>query len=167
MVRILFIAVLFGGVAGCGLNVPLFERSAPPGVPAVAPSEDTVRPRARPTGGADRPTTGAVTVEALDTTSEAEKEAAQAAGSGGTVLGRTVASLGAPSEPGFWLKTPLVSAPAKGRVVYAKTGESAQVDLIPIDGPRTGGSRLSLPAMRLLGAPLTGLPELEVYRLPG
>ena len=35
--------------------------------------------------------------------------------------------------------------------------------LIPIEGPATGGSRISLSAMRLIGAPLTDLPTLEVY----
>ncbi|MHA6345602.1 hypothetical protein ACXYMW_08830, partial [Roseivivax sp. CAU 1761] len=64
---------------------------------------------------------------------------------------------------GFWLETPLVSAETKGRVVYPQTGKSAQVDLIPIGGAATAGSRISLAAMRLIEAPLTDLPTVEVF----
>jgi len=77
-------------------------------------------------------------------------------------LGTTTASLGDPNEAGFWLKTPLVSAPQPGRVVYVATGRSVQVQLIP-SGTPGGGSQISIAAMRLLEAPLTGLPELVVY----
>lgn len=109
------------------------------------------------------------TVDQFDTTTSAQKAeaVAEAAAGGGTELGMTIASLGAASEPGFWLKTPLVSAPAKGRVTYPATGKSVQVDLIPIDGPKTAGSRMSLAAMRLIDAPFTGLPEVQVFRTGG
>ncbi|SMO42819.1 hypothetical protein SAMN06265173_102173 [Thalassovita litoralis] len=80
------------------------------------------------------------------------------------LLGVTVASLGDPSRGGIWIETPLVSTPAKGRVTYVKSGRTVKVDLIPISGPVTAGSRLSLAAMRFLDAPLTGLPEVQVYR---
>lgn len=79
-------------------------------------------------------------------------------------LGVTVASLGDPGRDGFWIETPLVSTPGKGRVSYEKSGRTVKVDLIPIEGPATAGSRLSLAAMRLLDAPLTGLPEVKLYR---
>jgi hypothetical protein len=102
--------------------------------------------------------------EDLDSTTTAERAAALAPPpSGERELGRTVTSLGDPVDPGFWLETPLVTKPGKGRVVYPATGQSVAVDLRPIEGPATGGSRISLPAMRLLGAPLTGLPELIVF----
>ncbi len=78
-------------------------------------------------------------------------------------LGTTIASLGDPADPGFWLKTPLVDVEGPGRVDYPAAGTSVAVTLIPLDGPSTGGSRLSLPAMRLLQAPLTGLPEVTVF----
>ncbi|MEX0367773.1 MAG: hypothetical protein AB3N22_17010 [Ruegeria sp.] len=78
-------------------------------------------------------------------------------------LGRTVASLGNAAEPGLWLKTPLVSVEQAGRVYYAETNTTVDVTLIPIDGPKTAGSRLSLGAMQALGAPLTGLPEVDVF----
>jgi len=76
---------------------------------------------------------------------------------------RTVASLGDPSKQGLWLETPLVTAERKGRIVVAETGVEATVTLIPLDGPKTGGSRLSLQAMQVLRAPLTELVELDVY----
>ncbi|WP_371223500.1 hypothetical protein [Roseovarius sp. 2305UL8-3] len=137
----------------------------------VRDGDDQTRPIARPQGGvttaAAVPAT-ARTVEEFDTTSpEARREAEAASAGGETALGVTIASLGSPSEPGFWLKTPLVSNPAKGRVVYHGTGKSVAVDLIPIDGPKTAGSRMSLPAMRLIEAPLTGLPEVQVFRVSG
>lgn len=78
-------------------------------------------------------------------------------------LGRTIASLGNATEPGLWLKTPLVSVEQRGRVYYAETNTTVDVTLIPIDGPDTAGSRLSLAAMQALGAPLTGLPEVDVF----
>jgi len=100
------------------------------------------------------------TVEQFDTTTEEQRVAAAAGAPGGTLLGTTVASLGDPSRAGFWIETPLVSVRGTGRLVYPVTGKSADVELIPIDG---GGSRVSLAALRLLEAPLTDLPVLEVY----
>ncbi|MCE0504294.1 D-galactarate dehydratase [Roseivivax sp. GX 12232] len=107
------------------------------------------------------PPTGAASAEAFDTTSEEERAAAAAPGSAGdSALGTVVVSLGAPAEPGFWLETPLVDAVTPGRVELAD-GTSAQVELRP--APEGSGSRLSLPAMRLLGVALTDLPEVTVY----
>lgn len=100
---------------------------------------------------------------ALDTTAPEERAAAAVPASGGAALGGTVASLGDPARPGFWLETPLVTEEATGRVEYA--GQSAQVTLIPAGGPPTAGSRMSLSAMRLLGAPLTDLVEVNVFVL--
>ena len=111
------------------------------------------------------PPPAARTAEDFDVTTDAERAAAAAPPepAGERSLGTTVASLGDPARSGFWLETPLVSAPGKGRVVFPGSGKSAQVDLIPIDGPATGGSRISLSAMRLIEAPLTDLPTIEVY----
>jgi hypothetical protein len=50
-------------------------------------------------------------------------------------------------------------------VVVAATGAEAQVELLPSGGAPGSGSQLSLPAFRLLGLPLTALPELEVFAL--
>ncbi len=78
-------------------------------------------------------------------------------------LGRSVATLGNAAEPGLWLKTPLVRATRPGRVHLPQTGKSVAVTLIPIEGPATAGSRLSLAAMQALGAPLTDLIEVDVF----
>lgn len=75
-------------------------------------------------------------------------------------LGKTVASLGSPAEPGLWLKTPLVTAGQSGKISYK--GKTIDVNLIPIDGPKTAGSRLSLQGFQALGAPLTELVEVTV-----
>jgi hypothetical protein len=76
-------------------------------------------------------------------------------------LGTTVASLGSPTSPGLWLETALVSEPTSGRVEY--NGQTVTVELRPSGGEPGSGSQISLEAMRALGAPLTGLPELNVY----
>jgi len=146
--------------------------TGPDPLPAALPAEERPRPEARPAARASDVAAVAPlarTADQFDTTTEAERRAASAAPPTGAerALGVTVASLGSPGEPGFWLKTPLVDGPVTGRVLYPATGKSAAVDLIPLDGPPTAGSRLSLAAMRLIGAPLTGLPEIEVFRSGG
>ncbi|MBM2322370.1 MULTISPECIES: hypothetical protein [Marivita] len=149
---------LCGILAGCG-QVGLLPSANP------TQSEGQTRPQSRPDALQTEvrlPPTNARTVDEFDTTTAEERAAAVAptAASAEQALGSTVVSLGSPAQPGFWLETSLVSAPAKGRVLYPATGESVQVDLIPIDG---GGSRLSLPAMRLIGVPLTDLAEVQVF----
>ena len=106
---------------------------------------------------------GGQTVAALDTTTAAEKAAAAKPFAGGGKLGSTVASLGDATEGGFWIKTPLAKAPAKGRVVNPANGKSANVDLQPLSGGGAG-SQLSLAAMQALGLSLTDLPEVEVWQ---
>lgn len=96
-----------------------------------------------------------------DTVPDAVPDSAAPEVSVGT-LGRTVASLGNAAEPGLWLKTPLVQTERPGTVYYPVNNKSVKVTLIPIEGPVTAGSRLSLQAMQELGAPLTGLPEVDV-----
>ena len=108
---------------------------------------------------APSPPAGARTVEQFDTTTEAQRVAA-ASDAGGRLLGTTVASLGDASRAGFWIETPLVSERGTGHLVYPATGKSVEVELIPAE---SGGSRVSLAALRLLEAPLTDLPVLEVY----
>lgn len=76
---------------------------------------------------------------------------------------QTIAGLGDPAKPGRWLETPLVKEERNGRIVYRKTGASAQVALVPIPGAAGSGSNLSLDAMRALLAPLDELIELDVY----
>lgn len=73
----------------------------------------------------------------------------------------TVAGLGDPTVPGLWMETPLVKSEQKARV---RSAGGAEVTLIlrPIAGEASAGSRLSIDAMRALGAPLTELVELQV-----
>lgn len=156
----LSIAVL----SGCALT----QKTAPGAAPvAAAPDNTGTRPQARPEGAAlaaARPPQAARTAEQFDTTTPQQRAAAAApAPATAGPVGTTIASLGDPAKPGFWLETPLVKTATKGRVVYTGNGKSAQVDLIPIGGAASAGSRISLAAMRLLDAPLTGLPELQVF----
>jgi hypothetical protein len=154
------LAFALGGCAQVERVLPAWGKASPPegaGEEAGMAAESV--PRA--------PVKGPQTPAALDTTTAKERAAAAAPKtSGAKDLGLTIASLGAPSEPGFWLKTPLVKAPAKGRLDYGATGKSVAVDLIPLAGAEGAGSRMSLAAFRLLEAPLTGLPEVRVFQLP-
>ncbi len=84
-------------------------------------------------------------------------------GLGGPAI--TVAGLGDPSRPGMWLETPLVQAKGQGQVRLVSGGALVSVTLLPAPGEASAGSRLSLAAMRALGAPLTELVELDV--VPG
>lgn len=148
-------------LAGCGV---IQQAATPPTGPEPEASAQAgaARPVARPRAGTPQ------TAESFDTTTETERTAAAAPASQGEQrLGTTVASLGDPTEAGFWLRTPLVDTPAPGRVVSTGTGQSARVELRPLAAAPGSGSQISLAAMRLIGAPLTGLPEIEVYRLPG
>ena len=102
---------------------------------------------------------------ALNTTSPSERAAAAATTKTAQIkLGTTIASLGDPSQPGFWIKTPLIDTNAQGRIVNPANGKSAKVQLIPLGGAPSGGSQVSLPALQLIGVSLTDLPMIEVYR---
>lgn len=107
--------------------------------------------------------TPAAAPAALDRTTTAQMQAALSAkpARGQRQLGETVASLGDPARPGFWLRTPLVKTEQKGRI--ALRGKSLEVQLLPGTGPRTGASQLSLAAFRALGLELTDLPKITVY----
>lgn len=111
------------------------------------------------------PRPGARTVEDFDTTTAGERAAAAEPPASGARLGTTVASLGDPTAPGFWAETPLVTQTLPGRLEDPATGNSVQVELRPSGGAPGSGTRVSLPALRVLEAPLTALPELVVYGL--
>ena len=160
-----FLSVL--AVSGCGVLPDRWQPSqseAPTAAGEKGPLDATkvVQPAAPPAT--------AQTAEEFDTTSDAERAeaVAETAPAGGERdLGTTLASLGAVTEPGIWLKTPLVSEPGRGRVEFPEKGTKVAVDLIPIDGEPGSGSRISLAAMRLLEADLTSLPELRVFATGG
>ena len=69
----------------------------------------------------------------------------------------------APAAKGGRLGTPLVKAAGKGRIVNPANGKSVNVDLIPLGGPASAGSQVSLPALTTLGIGLTDLPTVEVF----
>ncbi len=153
--------VLLLSLAACAQG-PLGSNAKPrPGQtsPAVTPAATA------PVTVSIAPPKNAQTVDQFDTTSTAEKKAAAAAPPvpAEKRLGTTIASLGDPSDPGFWAETGLVDAVVQGRLEYPASGKSVQVELRPSGGPAGAGTRVSLPAMRVLEAPLTELPELIVF----
>ena len=160
-------------LAGCAGGIPVDSRWAAAqadkaGAGAGAEVAATVAPAAKP-AATPIPVAGAATAEALDVVSDAERAAATAATaapvSAEARLGATVASLGNPTEAGFWIKTPLVKAEGKGKLVNPASGKAVNVTLIPLSGAASAGSQVSLSAMRELGVKLTDLPEIEVWRL--
>ncbi|TXB70099.1 hypothetical protein FQV27_06885 [Paracoccus aurantiacus] len=162
-------SLAFGAIAvvlaGCNMNdSPASSRPAiaAPQTQTATEASVTPRPTAAP---AERPALdgGAQTAASLDTTTPEEKAAAAAPASGGGKLGTSVASLGDATEGGFWVKSPLVKAEGKGRVVNIANGKSANVDLKPLAGSGAG-SQLSLAAMQAIGAGLTDLPDIEVWQ---
>lgn len=138
----------------------LQQAGAPSGSPAPSAPAAAPQPVAQPA-----PPPAAASAEALDTTTPEQRAAATQAPepAGEQRLGTTIASLGAPADPGLWIETPLVSSVTQGRVETAN-GKSVKLELRPSGGAAGSGSEISLPAMRLLGVPLTDLPELTVYR---
>ncbi len=144
----LIVVTLILSLSSCGVAEAL--RQGPPEALPVAPASG-----ATPSIG----TGAARSAAALDATSAEERAAALSAGAtGGDELGQVVVSLGDPAMQGFWLRSSLVTAPVKGRVVTDE-GASIAVDLLP----GSGAAQLSLPAFRALGLPLTGLPRVTVY----
>lgn len=126
----------------------------------AAPPVQTLDPTPPPP-----PPASARTAAEFDTTTEEDRAEATAAPEGGeTRLGTTLATLGNPAEPGIWISTPYVDAVTAGRVETAG-GEAINIELRPSGGAPGSGSEISLPAMQLLGMPLTAIEELTVYRL--
>ncbi|QYK39869.1 MAG: hypothetical protein KF887_10315 [Paracoccaceae bacterium] len=158
--RFLLLALLLSGpVAGCARIAALLpgDRAADAPAGADAPAADAP-PAESPRPPAPPP--GARTAAALDTTSAADKAAALAAPAAPASereLGRVAVSLGNPAEPGFWLRSALVTAAGPGRVV-TEGGASLAVDLLPGEG----AAQLSLPAFRALDLPLTALPMVTI-----
>lgn len=151
-------------LGGCG-TIGLFQPEDAARSSAEGTNEQTEEAAGTVLGSSPPPPSIARTEAALDTTTAQQRATAAAptaAAQSSRSLGTTVATLGSPSEPGFWLKTPLVATQAQGRVANPATGKSSAVTLIPIDGQEGGGSRMSLAAMRLIGASLTDLAEVEV-----
>ena len=62
------------------------------------------------------------TVEQFDTTTEAQRSEAVSSNAGGRLIGTTVASLGDPGRPGFWIETSLVTQAGLGRLTNPACG---------------------------------------------
>jgi hypothetical protein len=155
----IFLMIPILAVAGC--TTPSFQ--GPFGVPQDGGVDTAVpAPTLDPTPPPPPPT-NATTVDQFDTTTAEDREEAQVinASATQTELGTTIASLGPPTEPGIWLKTPLVTQLTPGRIRYQ--GKTINVELRPSGGAAGSGSQISLAAMRLIEAPLTGLPEITVF----
>ncbi len=147
--------MLLSGCAGFTLPNPFARGAGQPAAEAPAEAAELSATAAM------RPPAGARTAADLDTSSDAERAAALAPVASSDLersLGRVSVSLGNATEPGFWLRSNLVTERAQGRVVTS-LGESLQVDLLPGEG----APQLSLSAFRSLNLPLTGLPEVTVY----
>lgn len=134
-------------------------KGAPPAPAGVTDAEPAVAAALAPPA---RPPAGARTAAALDTTTPEQRAAAKAVAetAGDRRLGQVSATLGNPTEPGFWLSTALVDAPGPGRVELSG-GASVAVELRPAGG--SGSTLLSLAAFRALGLGLTDLPEVTVF----
>ncbi|WP_169961442.1 hypothetical protein [Oceaniglobus indicus] len=173
--RTLLAALGLFTVTACGqINTPGFLKS---GDGSTAPSDRPLDATAQPGSGAlsdavrdvvtaPPPSAAARTAEDFDTTTDDQRAAATASAptaAGETRLGETVASLGDPTQPGFWIKSPLVKTAGPGRLENPSNGKTALVELIPLPGEAGGGSQVSLAALRVLDAPITDLPTLVVY----
>lgn len=166
--------VLLALVSGCAqIRSILPERSTAPeaaDAPAVAVPEvpEEVAAVVSEAGLSEALPANRRTAEDFDTTTAEERAVAVAAAEqvpeeAERLLGTTIASLGDAAEPGLWLKTPLVSAVTQGRIADPDRGTTVLVELRPLPGPPSGGSQISLAALRLLEVPLTDLPTVEVY----
>ncbi len=151
----LIFSIVLSSLSGCGMVDRVFSgnQDAPEAGAIAEPVPDGPLSAIKPLGGAQ-------TAAALDQSTEAEKTAATSAPTSAAKqdLGKVVVALGSPAEQGFWLRSALVTATGKGRVVTAG-GASVNVDL----QPGTGAALLSLAAYRALGLGLTDLPEVTVY----
>lgn len=149
-------ALPVAALAGCGSPSLQGVFGTTPEVPVVTPAP-TFDPSPPPP-----PPTNATTVDQFDTTTDEDRAAATEVVADDTVqeLGVTIASLGPPAEPGIWLETPLVTVLTPGLITYQD--KTINAELRPSGGAPGSGSQISLAAMRLLEAPLTGLPEMTV-----
>ncbi|WP_194096011.1 D-galactarate dehydratase [Marivivens aquimaris] len=151
-------------VAGC-TNMAVEETAPAPAAEPAPVQEPMPEPPVMTESGfpsrapSALPGTSATPVGSFDTASNEERAAATSEPTGNAALGTTLATLGSPTETGYWVKTDLVGATQSGSVAY--NGKTVNVELRPLTG--SGGSQISLSAMRELGAPLTDIVEVQVY----
>lgn len=163
--RHFLITLPFLALAGCQTTNTTANTPDQPKATAANQAPTTVAATVAPARTAPTPRPTARTAAEFDTTTAAQRnEAAKPTTTGERKLGNTIASLGDPTQPGFWIKTPLVTDAGKGRIRNPANGRSARVELVPLAGPASGGSQVSLPALQLIGVSLTDLPSIEVYQ---
>ncbi|PCH94122.1 MAG: hypothetical protein COB84_08070 [Rhodobacteraceae bacterium] len=168
--------VLSFAVSACAKNpLSILKRPAQVSAAPTNLSDADLRPQPRPDdltgddltvpGRRKVANTGQTTVAAASQVTVAELEQAKAkpVGRPERNLGKTIASLGLIDETGFWLRTPLVSSEANGRVVFLKTGTAINLTLIPNAGAKGSGSQISIAAMKVLGISIVDLAELQVF----
>ncbi|WP_122075248.1 hypothetical protein [Pseudophaeobacter sp. EL27] len=137
---------ILGGASGGAVQAPQSD----PGAPLSAiPSDESLQE------GAIVQDPAAVSSSALAPSTAGSSTTARFQG-----RAQTVASLGDPVIPGLWMETSLVTTEQIARLRSAN-GKEVTVTLKPATGGGSGG-RLSISAMRALGAPLTELVEVEV-----
>ena len=153
--------VTLSGCAQLGLENPFTgPQTVDAALAAAAPPEvETLDPTPPPP-----PPASANTAAGFDTTTAEDRaEALAAPEEPVAALGTTLATLGNPAIPGIWIETGLVSELTPGRA-EAAGGQSINAELRPSGNAPGSGSEISLPAMQLLGLPLTAIAELTLYR---
>lgn len=161
MRQLIFAPLLLAACASPSLQLVQTKPEVVMNPDPVPTSTETLDPTPPPP-----PPPRARTVEQFDTTTaedRAEALAVKPKPTGERKLGKTIGSLGSPTDPGIWIKTPLVKTLVMGRVVVSSSGKSVNIELRPSGGAAGSGSQVSLAAMRLLGVPFTDLPELVLY----
>lgn len=150
--------LLLGMLGGCGLWTGAQHQGLP--APQASPGGAHVqRPVLRPGSGAGDP--GGGQDAGLGDGQQAGLDSAAPRPVSSGFLGVTTVSLGAATETGLWVKTPMIDTAAMGLARYR--GRSIELRLLPIDGAASAGSRLSLQAMLALGLELTDLAEIEIF----
>ena len=139
---------------GAPLEAPLVT------TPPVAESEVEAEPLPEPDPENPAPPASSVITPAAGAPAPTAQPSTTTAKRG--ELGRTIASLGNPADPGLWIVTGLVTETQPGQLRYPANGKSVNVELRPSGREASAGSQVSLAAFRALGAPLTDLPELIV-----
>lgn len=162
-----FVFILPVALLGCA-DIPLLDRLPGQGADTVAAPTPDAAPAPLPapqTAVVNSPLAGpSASPASLDTVSEADKQAARAAAetnAAGGELGTVTVALGAPTEPGLWVKSALVTEDTPG-TVRTGSGESIAVTLRPLGG--AGGPQISLSALQALSLPLAGLHPVTLSR---
>jgi hypothetical protein len=145
-------------LAGCSADSFPFGRGAPP-VTATEARADTPRPEARP--AALRPPGRRPNGRPVRYHHRGRTRRCGSAGRGKPATGHDHRLARQSGRGGLLAEDAARYVTAPGRVVLE--GASVNVELIPSGAAAGSGSQLSLAAFRVLGVPLTSLPEVTVF----